>query len=115
MGRSQINLLHGVACEILGKNVSTYTSYSWHWSEKNNDGSKTIDKASSGIIEIDKTVEVVKSSPENEPEPDLTLIGFSQVFNADLEVDLLGKQNGGFPLLTTHQNPNSGTMATKNE
>ena len=31
MGRKQINLLHRVACEILGKDASTYTSSTPYW------------------------------------------------------------------------------------
>ena len=34
--RYQINLLHGIACEILGKDPTTYTSHTWHQSAATN-------------------------------------------------------------------------------
>ena len=74
-----------------------------------------MDNAPNGITEIDQTLEIDKHLPKIECEPDPTLIGFSQVFNPDLEVDLFGNQNAGFPLLMMQQNPSSGTMAAKND
>ena len=176
MGKNQINLLHGVACEILGKDPSSYTSHTWRRSaatnladagvsfinlkrhgqwisdsvvegyianskplrderlhclmprdmrpkkvtedrvevvRKNDDATdKTAENPPRGIIEIAETVEVGEPLPD---EPDLTtLIGFSQVFNPDLNLDFVPTAPTGLPLLTTEQNNTSLTTTTTN-
>ena len=56
-------------------------------------------------------MDITKASPNNEPESNLTLIGFSQVFNPNLEVDFYGKKSQGISMLMTQPKPNMAMAA----
>ena len=88
--------------------------YAWSWKEKGIQGKygapkrKKIDN--NQIVEIDEEVEVSMISPKIESN-DFTLIGLSQYYDPDFDVNQVDSPGDGVPVLSIQPKPNRAAAA----